>query len=87
MESAKKLQEIQTASDENKIFLMKEDPIEYWNLNQDKYTSRLPFLARNLLSASPSSVPSERLFSIASLLSAGIATITTFYYLQYFFLS
>ena len=73
LEAASKLLEVQTATEENKLFLMNEDPIEYWNQNKKKYSSRLPIVARNLLAVSPSSVPSERLFSIASLLSSGIS--------------
>lgn len=64
-----KLQEIQATED--KIFLMNEDPLQYWIDQSHKYSSPLPKVAFNMLSATPSSVPSERLFSIASLLSAG----------------
>ena len=71
------LDEIQAT--DNEAFIMSEDPMNYWINNAHKYSSALPKLATNLLAATPSSVPSERLFSIASFLSAGI-------WIEYFFL-
>ena len=73
IEASKKLQEVQVASELSKQILMKEDPVDYWNLNKDKYVSKLPVLARNILAICPSSVSSERMFSVASLLSGGIS--------------
>ena len=51
--------------------LLQEDPTLYWVIKEGKYNSKLPLLACGLLAAPSSSVPSERLFSIASLLSSG----------------
>ena len=56
----------------NQEAIMKEDPSDYWLWKEEKFSSSLPVIARNLLSASPSSLPSERLFSISSLLSSGM---------------
>ena len=63
------LEELQTQRNTEKI--VHEDPTLYWTLKEEKYNTKLPILACDLLAAPSSSVPSERLFSIASLLSAG----------------
>ena len=69
MDCESKLEEIQAATNTEELML--EDPATYWLINDGKYLSKLPVLARALLSSPPSSVPSERLFSVASLLSSG----------------
>ena len=61
--------------------ILKEDPTLYWMIKEEKYNTKLPCLALGLLSAPSSSVPSERLFSVASLLSSGniFSTISIIY--------
>ena len=54
-----------------KVSEKEEDIIEYWNKMRYCSLSKLPDLACNILVAPASSVPSERLFSIAGLLSSG----------------
>lgn len=49
-----------------------EDILEYWNRFRYGAQSMLPDLACDLLCIPGSSVPSERMFSIAGLLSSGI---------------
>ena len=51
--------------------LLQEDPTTYWVIKEEKCNTKLPSLARGLMSCPSSSVPSERLFSIASPLSSG----------------
>ena len=85
MDCDSKLEEVQLS--DNKEELMMEDPATYWHLHESKYHSKLPVLARALLSAPPSSVPSERMFSVASLLSSGKSSIFfKFLYLFYIFI-
>ena len=54
-----------------KVAEKEEDIIEYWNKMRYCSLSKLPDFACNVLVTPASSVPSERLFSIAGLLSSG----------------
>ena len=56
---------------------VEKDILEYWNQFRYGAQSKLPDLACDLLVIPASSVPSERMFSIAGLLSSGIF-VTTF---------
>ena len=47
------------------------DPLMYWQLNGNKYKTVLSEFACDTLSSPSSSVPSERMFSICGVMSAG----------------
>ena len=52
-----------------------DDPIQYWIKVRCLYSTKLPELAADLLCIPASSVPSERLFSVAGVMCAGKATL------------
>ena len=77
------LEELQKQRNTEKI--VHEDPTLYWTLKEEKYNTKLPLLACDLLSAPSSSVPSERMFSVASLLSSGMFLYSLIiHFLKYF---
>ena len=75
-DSAAILQKIRTTG---KSPDLSEDILEYWNRFRYSSQTKLPDLACNLLVAPASSVPSERLFSIAGELSSGEEFVFVFY--------
>ena len=64
-----------TTEDDNEI----EDSMFYWQVNGTKFKSVLPRYALDLLASPCSSVPCERMFSCAGILSAGENYISNFF--------
>ena len=48
------------------------DPLLYWEVNREKYMTGIVDYSLDILSTPASSVPSERMFSIAGILSSGM---------------